>query len=285
MLKHLLGRFRRVQRVAPEAWETAWTQLPWLNHLTREDQDLLKSLAAQFIEQKQFTGVHGFIMSDPVRVSIALQACLPVLRLGLDHYRDFVEIVIYPDRFLVPRQLTDDHGIVHESIDELAGESMDGGPIVLAWPEIDPDAGAPGINVIIHEFVHKLDLLDGEADGTPPLGPTRRAAWRQALINSYESFCAALDRVESSIPSHIDPESEAADAFYAALPLDPYAATDPTEFFAVSAEVFFTLPQMLALHFPDLYREFRIYFGQDPASCVEAEHPNKQAPAATISID
>jgi len=115
MLKHLLGRFTRAQRVAPEAWESAWSQLPWLNHLNRADQELLKSLAAQFIEQKQFTGVHGFVMSDPVRVSIALQACLPVLRLGLDYYRDFVEIIIYPDRFIVPRQLTDDHGIVQLS--------------------------------------------------------------------------------------------------------------------------------------------------------------------------
>jgi Mlc titration factor MtfA (ptsG expression regulator) len=285
MLKRLFQSFRRHTLVSTRAWELAWNQLPWLTHLAGEDRHLLKALAARFVEQKQFTGVQGFVVSDPVKASIALQACLPILRLGLEHYRDFVEIVIYPDHFMVPRQITDNNGVVHESLDELAGESMDGGPIVLAWPEIDPDARAPGVNVIIHEFVHKLDLLDGEADGVPPLAPHKRIPWQKSLMDSYEAFCDALEQVEASIPEYIDPESEDADPFYAALPLDPYASTDPAEFFAVTAEVFFTLPKVLATCFPDLYREFASYFGQDPASWAEAEHPDRQAPTATISTD
>ena len=103
-----------------------------------------------------------------MRVAIAAQACLPILELGLDWYAGWTGIVVYPGDFRVRRTETDEDGVVHEWDDELAGEAMPGGPVVLSW---DAAANDPQINVVIHEFAHKLDMLNGAADGVPPLHP------------------------------------------------------------------------------------------------------------------
>jgi hypothetical protein len=220
----------------------------------------LRELAARFAADKRFTGVHGFEVTAAVRAAIAAQACLPALGLGLGGYRDFIEIVVYPAAFRVRRRRTDEAGVVHESDEWLAGEAMEGGPVVLSWEDAAPEAIADGVNVVVHEFVHKLDLLDGEADGIPPLPAGRRAAWCAALDAAYDDFCARLDAVERSLPRHIDPESEAADPWYARLPLDPYAATDPAEFFAVCGEAFFLAPHRLRETWPAWHAQLVAFF-------------------------
>jgi Mlc titration factor MtfA (ptsG expression regulator) len=198
-----------------------------VGHLTDDDLTRLRAMTDAFLAAKHINGAAGFEPDALARASIALQACLPALNLGLRAYADFVEVIVYPDQFLVPRRHTDDAGVVHEGIEALAGEAMDGGPVVLSWADIAPGSHVSGGNVTIHEFVHKIDLLDGEADGVPPLPSARRAHWERLLERTYESFCDALEHVEAQIPRGIDPESAAADRYFATLPLDPYAATDP----------------------------------------------------------
>jgi len=288
LLKRLFGRPAPAAADLDDAlWRDTLAAMPWLGHLDAGGLDRLRELSAGFLATKTITGAAGFEVDDRVRVAIAAQACLPILALGLAAYDDFVEIVVYPDRFLVPRTQVDEAGVVHESTDELAGEAMERGPVVLSWPDADPngradeafgdeghhdpdaapgDAGHAlrGWNVVIHEFAHKLDMLDGEPDGVPPLPARQRAAWVREIEGAWESFCGMLDRLEASIPRHVDPESPQGESWYASLPLDPYAATDVSEFFAVAAEAFFVDPEPLAEVFPDLYRMLARYFGQDP---------------------
>lgn len=288
LLKRLFGRPAPAAADLDDAlWRETLAAMPWLGHLDAAGLTRLRELSAGFLAAKTITGAAGFEVDDRVRVAIAAQACLPILKLGLAAYDDFVEIVVYPDRFLVPRTQVDEAGVVHESTDELAGEAMERGPVVLSWPDADPngradeafgdddhhdpdaapgDAGHAlrGWNVVIHEFAHKLDMLDGEPDGVPPLPARQRAAWVREVEGAWESFCGMLDRLEASIPRHVDPESPQGEAWYASLPLDPYAATDVSEFFAVAAEAFFVDPEPLAEVFPDLYRMLARYFGQDP---------------------
>jgi Mlc titration factor MtfA (ptsG expression regulator) len=275
MFQKLFGRPGQ-RRIAESVWAQALDQMPFNGRLNEAERERLVERAQYFVSRKTFSGANGFVVDDSVRAGIALQACLPIIEIGVEAYDDFVEIIIYPDRFLAPRSRVDEAGVVHEAIEELSGEAMDGGPVVLAWPDLNPGA-APGASVVIHEFIHKLDMLDGEADGVPLLPYGRRTHWMRVLDEAYEQFCDALDDVEASIPIDVDPESSAADAYFSELPLDPYAATDHAEFFAVSGEVFFTHPEQLARQFPDLFSIYRAYFGFDLLRGQDCEVPPRTA--------
>lgn len=251
-------------------WDAVRAGYPFASYLSEDAYGRLRRLCEAFLACKTISGAAGFVPTPLERAAIAFQACLPILELGLDGYDDFVEIIVYPDQFLVPRTRSDDFGIVHESTDILAGEAMDHGPVVLSWADIAPAAGDVlhtdelAVNVTIHEFVHKLDLVDGIADGVPALPPARRARWRDVLDRAYHDFCDELDAIEASIPSDMDPESEDADEYFLSLPLDAYAATDHAEFFAVSGEAFFMTPDVLAQWFPEWYEVLAAFFRQDP---------------------
>jgi Mlc titration factor MtfA (ptsG expression regulator) len=234
-------RRRRVlerHRIDDALWDQATHGLAFLPRSEK-----LRELALLFLAEKQFAGAHGLEVTDAMRVSIAAQACLPILELGLDWYRGFTGIVVYPGDFRVSRSHTDEHGVVHEWDDELAGEAMPGGPVVLSW---DATANDPYINVVIHEFAHKLDMLNGEADGLPPLhADMDRAAWAAAFKEAYEGFCDAVERGKETW-------------------LDPYAAEHPSEFFAVLSEAFFEDPAQTRRRYPDVYDQLRLFYRQDP---------------------
>ena len=269
MLKTLLDRLRPAAPVLIDdgLWQATLDSLPFVARLDRAQRQRLRELAQQFLADKEFAAAGRLQLSSAMQVSIAAQACLPVLELGLGGYRGWKSIVVYPDEFLVPREITDEAGVVHEYVDQIAGEAWDGGPLLLSWA--DASSGHPGYNVVIHEFTHKLDMANGDADGVPPfdrrLHPGLSAArWQQALADAFERLNAELDLIESEIPPDLDPESAEADAYYARLPLDAYAATDPGEFFAVSSEAFFVCPARLRDAFPEWYGLLAEYFRQDP---------------------
>jgi Mlc titration factor MtfA (ptsG expression regulator) len=260
----LPGFRARALPIEPAAWVALVDRFAFLAGLDESDALRMRTLIAEFLSSRTLTGAEGLEVDDPMRLAIAAQACLPVLRLGLGAYDKFTEIVLYPTAFEVRRRFTDDDGLVHEFDDVLVGEAMDGGPVVLSWDDSNGRGVETDSNVVIHEFVHKLDLADGVADGCPQLPAARRAAWRRVLDDAYDRFVEQVDDLEASIPVDVDPESTAADAWYATLPLDPYAATDTSEFFAVAAECFFVAPARLQQAFPDLHRQFVAYFQQDP---------------------
>jgi len=235
-------RRRRVltrHAIEPALWQRATRGLAFL-----PDSAKLRQLALLILAEKQFAGAHGLEVGDEMRVSIAAQAALPILELGIDWYRGWTGIVVYPGDFRVRRESVDEAGVVHEWDDTLAGEAMPGGPVVLSW---DATVRETDINVVIHEFAHKLDMLNGEADGVPPLhaGMARRA-WRAALHEAYEGFCDALERGRDTW-------------------LDPYAAEHVSEFFAVITEAFFRDGRETRRRYPELYDQLKLFYRQDPA--------------------
>jgi Mlc titration factor MtfA (ptsG expression regulator) len=266
---------RRELAIDLPVWERLQADWPCLRGLSTSESDRMRELIAHFLTSKTVTGAQGLEPDDEMRLSIAAQACLPILHLGLAHYDDFVEIVVHPGAFLVRRQLTDEVGLVHEFEDILAGEAMEGGPVVLSWDDIRPQIGTHEAaqqqpsNIVIHEFVHKLDMADGEANGCPPMPARLKQRWETTLFEAFDDFSSQLDAIEAAIPADIDPESEAADAFYAQLALDPYAATDEAEFFAVCAEAFFVSPKGFQRSYPSLYDCFSAYFRQDPVARID----------------
>jgi Mlc titration factor MtfA (ptsG expression regulator) len=267
-----LGRVRAPATVpiAPELWQRQTAALALLAQRSIGERERLRVLCAQFLAGKSINGAAGLVVTADMELHIAVQACLPILNLGLHWYEGWREIVVYPARFRVRRTVHDEDGLAYEMDEELSGEAWQGGPVVLSWADASP--ASPGEiaraafvgNVVIHEFAHKLDLIDGEADGVPPFDRRihprlDRPHWERVLDDAYGRFCEEMDLVEAAIPRDVDPESDVADRYYAHLPLDPYAATDEGEFFAVSSEMYFLDPERIRAAFPEwhaLLREF-----------------------------
>jgi Mlc titration factor MtfA (ptsG expression regulator) len=231
--------------IEPDLWQRIEQRLPFLDHLTEEERRQLRGLSQAFLDSKQFHGAHDFPVGDEIRLTIALQACLLILYLGLDHYDDWIGIVVYPGDFVIPRQLMDEAGVVHEYDDAVLGEAWQGGPVLLSWFEEGEEPG--GVNVVLHEFAHKLDMRSGTADGMPVLpSSTARRAWKAAFEPAYSDFCRRVECGEDTL-------------------LDPYAAEAPAEFFAVMVESFYEDPDVLCAEYPAVYEQLCQFFGQDPA--------------------
>ena len=240
-----------------ELWQATRDALPFLDRLSDDESARLRALTAQFLAQKEFTSAGGLELTDAMCVSIAVQGCLPILNLGLDCYRDWVGIIVYPDEFVIPRSVEDEFGVVHEYDDIASGEAWEGGPLLISWQ--DAQMAGEGYNVVIHEFAHKLDMLTGAANGIPPLPRgLSRAEWEDTLLAAYDDFCTQVDAMEA----HWERSSE---DLSDTLPFDPYAAEHPGEFFAVLSETFFEQPEVLRDVYPELYALFVRFYRQDPA--------------------
>lgn len=229
-------------------WNEVVAGLPALERLSLGAHSRLREQALIFLHEKDMLAAGGLTLTDAMRVRIAALACLPILELGLDYYDDVRSIIVYPDEFVVPdREVVDEAGVVHVGDDVLSGESWEQGPVVLAWKDVEASGRGEGYNVVVHEFAHKLDLLDGAFDGMPPLHREMRAAdWISAFQSAYDDLLARLKRREETW-------------------IDPYAAEEPAEFFAVCAELFFDTPADFRDEYPALYRQLRAFFRQDTA--------------------
>lgn len=230
--------------ISAEQWQAAEYALPFLDRLSEDERLRLRELARQFIATKEWDGAQGLELTAALQISIALQACLPILNLGLDWYRGWISIIIYPGDFLIPRQMVDADGVVHEYDDAVLGEAWEGGPVLLSWFDNLNEIG--DVSIVIHEFAHKLDMSNGAVDGMPALhDDMTRAAWVAAFAPAYEDFCRRVDAGEETV-------------------IDPYAAEHPGEFFAVTSEVFFEAPDLLRDAYPVVYEQLRLFYRQDP---------------------
>ncbi len=247
------ARTLRRRPIPDELWRLTLERHPFLAWRSVPDLVRLRELATLFLARKEFFGADGLLVTDEMAVAIAAQAALPVLRLGLGLYDGFVGIVVHRDQVLARREETDDDGIVHQFDEELSGEAMQGGPVMLSWHDVDAagESSEWGYNVAIHEFAHVIDMADGAANGTPPL-PDRhtRDRWQQAMGSAFERYCST---VRSCRPSG----------------LDPYAAQSIEEFFAVTSESFFVAPLSLQSEFPDVYALLKNYYEQDPGDFID----------------
>jgi MtfA peptidase len=240
---HRQKALERIQ-VSDEQWSAAEAALPFLAHLTADDRQRLRQLAREFLGEKEWHAAQGLALTPEIQLSIALQACLPILNLGLDRYRGWIGVVVYPGDFVIPRSIMDEDGVVHEYDDPVLGEAWEGGPVLVSWFG-DPNE-ADGVNVVIHEFAHKLDMENGAVDGLPRLpAEMSRHDWLAAFEPAYEDFCHRVDAGEETA-------------------LDPYAAEHPSEFFAVMSEAFFETPDLLSDEYPAVYEQLKAFYRQDP---------------------
>ena len=246
-----LRRWRRQRIIAgaaivPALWEETLRRLPFLDGLTTDERARLRDTVILFLHDKSIHGAAGLQIDDGMRLLIAVQACVLVLNLDVDYFRGWVEIIVYPDEFVPSVEYTDEAGVVHVEREARAGEAWLQGPVILSWADVA--STTEGVNVVIHEFAHKLDMLNGDANGFPPLHKgMNRQSWAAAFSAAYADFCRRVDAYEE-------------------VAIDPYAAENPAEFFAVISEAFFDMPHAVLDSYPGVYTQLRDFYRQDPAA-------------------
>lgn len=248
--RRVLGR----SRMDASVWQNCLARFPFLRTLEAAEQARLQDLVALFLHEKSIQGAGGMVITDDVRLAIAAQACLLILNLDLDYYRGWVEIIVYPDEFVVDHEYTDEDGIVHRVTMPLSGEAWEQGPVVLSWQDAATADGGFGYNVVMHEFAHKMDMLNGAPDGFPPLhSGMNQQGWTRAFSAAYADLRQRLDRGEETL-------------------VDPYAAEDPAEFFAVLSEMFFVASAAVHDRYPAIYDQLAAFYRQDPVRRAGARH-------------
>lgn len=258
-------------REIPERlWQHTLSQLPFVAALPTAPRQRLRRLCGLFLSQKEFHGAHGLPVTDTMALSIAAQACLPLVYMAggdrvLRWYGDFVTIVVHPAEAVARRKVMDAAGVEHHYDETLLGEAMERGPVMLSWHHV-AHAGSSaelGHNLVIHEFAHKLDM-HGKAPGQPPDGcpelppgflglgtGAARRLWRDTLTQAYQRFHEQVVLAER---------------FGEAYPwLDRYGATAPSEFFAVACEAYWVQRERFGQEFPELLPLFDGFFGLSAA--------------------
>lgn len=236
----ILGR----HRIDPGTWSPVVSSSTAAAHLSGPERDRLRDLVTLFLYDKSIEPGAGMELTDPMRLRIACEACIPILNLGLGLYSNWYSVVVYPGEFVTRHEYTDETGVAHTDDEAKTGEAWDRGPVVISWDDvIRPE---PGQNVIIHEMAHKLDLLDGAANGRPPLhaGMDQRL-WTETFSSAYTRQVKAVEAGRETA-------------------VDPYAADDPGEFFAVVSEAFFETPALLYEEWRPVYEQLALFYRQRP---------------------
>jgi Mlc titration factor MtfA (ptsG expression regulator) len=257
-------RAKTRKRPFPAEWE-AFVRKNVVHYCMLDDAERseLQAMMQVFLEEKEWEGCGGLELTDEIRVTIAAQACLLQLGLPHDYYRNVATILVYPSTVVPPER----HIGVFENVSgpvaapvPILGESHSRGPVILVWDAVLHGARHPeqGHNVVYHEFAHKLDMLDGAADGTPLLEDRAQFAEWVAVCSS--EFLRLRDLAGKGHKTF----------------LDAYGATNEAEFFAVATEEFFDRPLALRKHAPDLYRVLSAYYRQDPEGRVNRTCPAEE---------
>ena len=240
-------RVLRTSAIPDDLWHEAIGAQPFLAIYSKDEIARLREKVVLFLSAKGIFGARGHEVTPFQRTVIAAQACVLVLNLDLELYDDFENVIVYPGEFMPGHEWEDEYGVVHRDDEPLAGEAMPRGPVVLSWPDVEASADweHEGINLVLHEFAHKIDMRDGVANV--------EAIAHQPGVRGQEAFDHFAQRVELGEETAID----------------PYASEDPAEFFAVLSEVFFADPMVLHGEYPSVYQLMRMFYRQDPVSRVE----------------
>lgn len=245
-LARLQQSFAPIKRIDDPEWDALLASSALFARLDAADRASLRMLAERFLARKTFSAAADHELSASQCLAIAALACLPVLHLGFQWLGGWREIIVYPGGFRVRREHHDEHsGVITEGDDDLIGEAWERGPLVLSWADVAADLADPfaGFNVVVHEIAHKLDMLDGAPNGVPrlPAGISRRE-WLAAMQPAYDALVRAVERGRDTL-------------------IDPYAAENVGEFFAVVSELHFSDAATLARAAPAVAALLARFYG------------------------
>jgi len=187
--------------------------------MTPTEIEALQKRVKIFVAEKHWEGCEGLQLNEEIKVTVAAQACLMLLGVNDYYFDNVTTLLMYPHAF---KRETGD-GINEGQSQYRAGEAWQGGPIILSWE--DTLGGGrnedDGYNLVIHEFAHALDGLDGEMGGNVMFDDVESGeAWQRVVESGFAELVQAKETGRRTL-------------------LDHYGATNKAEFFAVASETFF----------------------------------------------
>ena len=192
-----------------------------------------------FLTTTKITGVRTEV-EDIDRVLIAAGAIIPIFGFADWEYINLNEVLLYPDYFGEDfNQKGKDRDVLG-----MVGTGAMQNVMVLSKRSLHEgfeNKSGKG-NTAIHEFVHLIDKTDGETDGMPE------------FLLSNQLAMPWIEKIRESIKQIMDNRSD----------INPYAATNEAEFFAVVSEYFFKRPDLLESKHHELYEILVSIFRQKP---------------------
>ncbi len=257
LLNHYLKRWRTRRLFATgfsADWQTILAErLPIYTALQDAERRKLEQMILLFLDQKEFYGCAGLVITDVMKLCIAAEACLLLLGRSGPIYPKLQSVLVYPSGFIAKRDLHQDDGTVAAGEHHLLGESWDNGRVILSWDDVEEGARdfTDGHNVVLHEFAHQLDSASGSSNGAPPLRSNSYQTWATVLSDNFKDLQARVLKGKPTV-------------------MDRYGATNPAEFFAVATETFFEKPAELLKKRPELFHELQQYYQLDPRDWQKA---------------
>ncbi len=247
------SRYLRDHLVCAADFSRALGHVPACRGLDGTARDRLRQLVTLFLNEKVFNAVGHAAVDPQDQLLIAVNACLPILNLGIEFYDGWTTVIVYPNEFVVEYEEEDETGVVHSGRDLRTGEAWEHGPLIISLSDVHAQSEWEAYNVVIHECAHQLEMRNGAPDGLPPLHRGMSVSdWIEALTQAYEDLHARIARGEET-------------------PIDEYAAESPAECFAVFSEYFFEAPQRLRAVYPAVYDQLVQFYRQDPATRLESD--------------
>lgn len=243
----------RATPLASSSWAIIDRRVPMVRAMSDSDREELGGIVQILLDEKEFEGCAGLTITDEIRLTIAAQAGALLLHRATDYYPTLRTILVYPRAYVVQHARRNPDGTVTEGPQGRLGESWHRGAVVLSWDDVVRGAATPddGRNVVLHEFAHQLDGEGTGMDGAPLLASgARYRDWARVLGAEYRTLAEELHRGHRTL-------------------LDPYASTNPAEFFAIATEFFFERPDAMRSQHPELYGQLAMFYEQDPASRPE----------------
>ena len=252
----MIARLQNVQRRRvpsrpfPESWQVVLHRnASFRSRLDANRRERLDRAIVIFVDSCVWEGCGGLTVTDEHRITIAAHAMRLTLGFDNDYFDDIDSVLLYPNAYEAPSKRNIGWSMVPEGFSSRLGDSWYHSPMILSWAYISSslESAYGPHNVIVHEFAHQLDYRNGgDADGVPPIESDEQASeWAYVMESAYERLCEENGRGQHDT-------------------IDVHAATSMAEFFAVTTELFFEAPLLLAKKWSDVFRIMQRFYNQDP---------------------
>jgi Mlc titration factor MtfA (ptsG expression regulator) len=259
MIKKILEYFFAEQKSPPSIkWQPAWSdflmdQVAFYRVLSTEDRKLFEQRMLLFLLTTTVEAT-AFEVADEDRLLVAASAVIPVWGFPKWHYFNLKTVFLMPNAFNDRFECETPDSL----ITGMVGTGPMTGKMVLSRPalRLGFKNSRDKRNVGIHEFVHLIDMADGECDGYP-----ERLKEYAYAIPWFELMGKKTQEINHGKGN-----------------IREYAAWNRAEFFAVSSEYFFERAGMLKSKHPELYTALADIYQQDVTAIAADVRPRKKAP-------